>query len=226
MNKIVWGLILSATLYPNMMLAQDSTRLSSKMEMFKEYCRRVANGFEQRNVDELIDCISQWMMPKNGKEECFVYRDTLLRCKPMDIEDEDFDSVIMPEGHLLFMPAYIDTLIINDFESINTFSVVSLCRGENYDCMYAIRALAAHDKASYIVYDCAKITELFVIPEFGGMINLYVEDKENSHSYSDTAPDGKMYAQLKWDIPILSGKITVTVENVSNKEISFILVRN
>lgn len=224
MKKII-ALVLDIILFSGIVSAQDSIRLSHKMELFKEYCIRVSNAAAQCDVDELIDCISQWEPASKPMDEYerFRYRNILLKCKTLEMMDNDITGDTSVLGHNLFMPQYVDSLIVNKCEPMEIMPP-ELLRGVG-DLLYAIRAVKKRSKVSYTVYDCGGNVEIFVVAEKGGMINLYVTDEETSHTYSDVTPTGRSYAQLKWNMP-LSGDITVTIENVSDIPISFIIVRN
>ena len=212
-------------LLPSGVTAQYSVALSPKMELFKEYCLRVSKAAATCDVDELIDCISQWETDTKGKEQ-FKYRNTLLNCVPMSISEIDKSGDTTIYGHNQFMPEYVDSIIVNKCMPIAIVEPPLLRATNNkFDCSYLIRAIKPHGRVSYMVYDCADDVELFAVAENGGMINLYVKDEENSKTYNDCALKGKTFTQLKWNM-YYSGDIEITIENASDNEASFILVKN
>ena len=211
-------------LFPNIVMAQDSVSLSPKMELFKEYCLRVSKAAANCDVDELIDCISQWEPNVNGKEQ-FKYKNKLLNCTPMSVSNVDNSGEASIYGHNQFMPEYVDSLIVNKCMPMEIIEPPLLRANNLFECTYLVRAIKPKSKVSYILYDCADDIELFFVSENGGLLNLYVKDDENSKTYSDITPDGKPCVQLKWNM-YYSGDIEVTIENVTDNEVSFILVMN
>ena len=224
MKRIIQTLIVISVLFPNIVMAQDSVSLSPKMELFKEYCLRVSKAAANCDVDELIDCISQWEPDVKGKEQ-FKYRNTLLNCTPMAYDTIDKSGETSIYGHNQFMPEYVDSLIVNKCMPMEIVAPPLLRSRNVFECAYLVQTIKPHGKVSYLVFDCADDIELFVVSENGGMLNLYVKDEENSHTYSDTSPDGKPCVQLKWNM-YYSGDIEVTIENLSENAISFIMVMN
>lgn len=67
--------------------------------------------------------------------------------------------------------------------------------------------------------------QLMVVPECGGKVNLYVDDKGSGRKLADKADGGKDCCTLNWTIE-RAGELVITVENKSDKDLSFIIVSN
>ncbi len=237
MKKILVIIALMVAL-PTVGMAQQGGELSEEMNMFKQYCKRVCYGVAKHDADWLGDCISQWTPKTDDKEEEFIYRDTKIKYAPIDFLDVDVSNEVSLEGHFRFMPSYVDTLIANDFEPVEVAEASAAraveadgtplptkLRNEGYNCLYTIRALKPRSKGTYLMYDCRGDMELFVAAENGGRINLRVKNKSTEQTLIDASPEGKPITQLKWQMAE-PADMEVQVDNLGDKAISFIIVRN
>lgn len=190
------------------------------MELFKEYCLRVREGVENRNVDMLIDCILQY----DAEKEEFTYKDVKINLQPFDRFCARDTAAQVPMGnHLHFDPAYVDTLVATNMQPVALAEAI-LLRADAYDCKLTHRAIKAHGKCVYYSKGSGN-RELFVVAENGGRINLVVRDEKNGQVMQDVSAEGKPSAQVVWKMPRL-GTYTIEVENTSDKEISVIIVSN
>ena len=227
MKKITAILFLTIWIFPIGGIAQNA--LSSKMSMLLEYCLRVRTGVENADADELIDCISQWQpggfVDNVLKKEKFIYKDTLMNFVPFgQVEDVDISQEIPLGTHLKFTPAQIDTLIANDLEPVDLADAHVLRTGTystEIPTEYLVRAVKEKGKATYSVPAAAGKAEIFVVSENGGAVNLYV-NTGGDNVIEDAG--GKPSAQLSWQMEN-KGTIKFTVENTSDKPISFIVVK-
>ena len=238
--KRIFVLIIGAiTMLPFCVYSQEQDiELSKPMIAFKSYCLEVRNAVQQRDLNALIECIRDWQpadtIDNKIIPETFYYNNVHIVYGLLG----DFTCVdSLPEiplgKHLKFLPFDVDNMITNDFVSVEINSA-SLLRDKKKksNCKYAIRTLPPKEKRTYKTFGANDI-EMFVVAENGGLINMYVHALErnfemeivNETFLSDTAPEGKPYAQLKWNM-YYSGDIEVTVENMTDNEVSFILVRN
>ena len=126
--------------------------------------------------------------------------------------------------HLLYRPEFIDSLIVYDISFANNYIEKPLLLRASYDCKLVHRALAPHSKGTYSSKGSGK-RELLVVAENGGTVNLYVNDEKNGIHVSDTSPQGKAAAWVCWEMDSF-GIYTITVENTSDKEISFVITSN
>lgn len=217
---------------------EQQMNLSPKMAAFKEYCIRVANAAATCNTDVLTQCIEQWMPAeydangnvKEGKEEKFVYNKELINYIQFGmLERVDTSQEAITGIHFQFIPAAVDTVIVNQCEPVELAFAHILRAGEKH-LEFAVRALKAKGKATYATHGAGQI-EMFVVAENGGKINLSIHSVEknyngtiitNETNLSDNS--GAQTAQLTWHMN-RNGRIEFTVENVDEKETSFIVVK-
>ena len=231
MHKILISLILSIGWIQSV---SAQAELSPKTAAFKEYCIRVSLAAAQCNLEQLKDCISGWKLTDTTgkKKEKFVYKNETIVYKPMgDFSTVDTTDEISRNGHLGFIPPAVDDWITKNC-TVLELDEMDLLRDFSLDCEYVVRALKPHGKAIYSTRGAGNV-ELFAIPENGGKLNLYVHTIEknfrkeivNEGDYEDASPEGREYAQLIWRMS-RNGEIKITVENTSDKAVSFILVKN
>lgn len=217
--------------------AASQTELSPKMAAFKEYCIRATLAAAECKVDVLEDCISNWSPPQydaNGneiKEEKFVYKNERIAYAPFGFFDKlDTTHEVSLEGHFKFLPAEVDNWIVNKCEPVELVEA-SLLRPIGGNCEYAIRALKPQSKAIYSTHGADGL-EMFVVAESGGKVNLSVHVAEEDifgeivkeTDLKDVVDGGREYSQLVWKMDYY-GTIKITVENTTDKDISFILVK-
>ena len=71
----------------------------------------------------------------------------------------------------------------------------------------------------------AGMQRLLVVAESGGLVNLYVNDEANGRRLDDATKAGKAACRLDWTLE-KAGTLRLTVENKSNRAVSFIVVSN
>lgn len=218
--------------------AVAQTELSPKMAAFKEYCIRATLAAAECKVDVLEDCISNWTPPKydaNGneiKDEIFVYKNEKIVYNPLgDFNKLDTTQEASLVGHFKFLPAEVDNWIVNKCEPVE-LAEACLVRPIGGNCEYVVRALKPNGKATYSSRGADKL-EIFVVAESGGKVNLSVHVAEEDifgeivkeTDLKDVVDGGREYSQLVWKMDYY-GTIKITVKNTTDKEISFILVKN
>ena len=117
-------------------------------------------------------------------------------------------------GHV--QPAYAAALIQNDI----TVACYSLAQAH----ALSEAAVAAGGSVTYSMMAQGE-QQLMVVPECGGKVNLYVDDKGSGRKLADKADGGKDCCTLNWMIE-RAGELVITVENKSDKDLSFIIVSN
>lgn len=231
MRKTVFILLILSVM-PLSIFAQE---LSPKMAAFKDFCIRTANAAAVCDVDDLAACIDNWEAGEydgNGNEikpEHFVYNNEEIKISPFsNVNDDDVTDEVIVGMHFGFTPAAVDSWITNKCEAM-TLADANMMRGDEIEMEYAVRALKANSKATYSTRGSGAL-EMFVVAEKGGKVNLAVHAIEkdrsgnvlNETNISDNT--AAQLAQLIWTMD-RNGKIEFTVENVSDKEISFIIVK-
>lgn len=238
MKKLAF-LILILSVMPFKMMAQDepSGELSSIMSAFKDYCLRAANAAANCDVDDLAACIENWEPGEYDSEgntikaEILNYNDeeiTYINFGQLDCINCTQESIV--GMHFGFMPQAVDSWITNHCEPTLVADAHALRAGEDaVELEFAVRALQPKGKATYTTDGTGDI-EMFVVAEKGGNINLSIHSIEkpdrNGNIKETTLADnsGAQSAQLAWSM-YRNGTIEFTVENTSDKEISFIIAK-
>lgn len=209
---------------PACMWAQ-TTKLSPKMELFKEYCLKVREGIGSQDIATLEDCLKEFNQKTyNATGGNFVYNGQTIALTKYDRFYKVDTLASVPMGnHLKFDPAYVDTLLATDLQPV-ALEEPTLLRSDGYDCMYIHQAIAAKGKCVYQAKGSGA-KELFVVAENGGTINLVVKNPKNKVEVKDASSAGKPSAEVTWSMPRFSD-YSIEVENTSDKDISVIIVTN
>ena len=226
MNTIIKLCICILCLYCMDELWAQTSTLSPKMALFKEYCLKVRNGVEQQDITALEDCLKEFNQQEYQQTAGnFTYKGQTIALAPYDrFNVVDSASASRPLGsHLRFDPAYVDTLLATDLQPIE-LDTPPLLRSDSYDCKYTHQVIAAKSKCMYNSKGSGA-KELFVVAENGGAVNLTVRNKKNNVEVKDESPQGKPAAEVTWNMPRFS-QYDIEIENKSDKDISVIIVSN
>ena len=228
-------LILSVLPFEIMAQEAEESGLSPKMAAFKDYCTRAANAAASCDADELAACIENWEPAEydaNGNEtkaEKFIYNDEEIHYSAFsDMECSDTTNEEIVGMHFGFMPQAVDSWITNRCETVELADANMLRDGQKH-LEYAVRALKANSKATYTTRGSGLI-EIFVVAEKDGQLTLSAHATEKNYKKeilkeTDLADNsGNQTAQLSWNME-RNGTIELTIENLSDKSISFIMVK-
>lgn len=225
-------IILILSVLPFEIMAQGNNQLSSEMAAFKEYCIRVANAAATCNTDELSACIENWEpgeYDSDGYEinpEILTYNDVEITYSHFsDLETKDAASEVIQGIHFGFTPKAVDKWITNHCEVMEVADANQL-RGDAVQLEYTVRTLPAHTRATYITQGGDDV-EMFVVAEKDGKIrfSIHAVEQGGDNKVTDLADNsGAQSAQLAWSM-YYNGSIEFTVENVGNKEVSFIVAK-
>ena len=134
-------------------------------------------------------------------------------------------NAVPMSGHLQYNVEYLDELLLKNLD-MGLIKVEDAYKmrtiGAPLKCTH--RAVAAGGSVTYSMMAQGE-QSLLVVPECGGKINLYVDDKGSGRKLADKADGGKDCCSLNWTIE-RAGELLITVENKSNKDLSFIIVSN
>jgi hypothetical protein len=229
-------LILSALPFKIMAQDEEDGELSSITSAFMDYCVRAANATADCDVETLAACIENWEPGEYDSEgntlkaEVLTYDDeeiTYINFGKLDCIDCSSESIV--GMHFGFMPQAVDSWITNQCEPTLVADAHTLRAGEEpIELEYEVRALKPKSKAVYSTVGTGDI-EMFVVAEKGGSVKLSIHSIEtdrngNVKDTSLTDDSGGQSAQLTWSM-YRNGTIEITVENTSNKEISFIIAK-
>lgn len=219
MKKILMSIVF-LHFFAGISFAQESA-LSKEMTTYRNFCLKVREGVEKKDVQILKDCIAEWM----GESNTIIFQNDTIQILDFDrfsIIDGSAEADL--KGHLLYRPEFVDSLIVYDISLANNYIEKPLSLRGPYDCKLIHRALTPHSKAIYSSKGSNK-RELLVVAENGGTVNLYVSDEKNGINVSDASPTGKAAAWVCWKMDRF-GSYTITVENTSDKTISFVIASN
>ena len=238
MKNIIFILLILSVLPFNIM-AQDEQdgELSPVMSAFKDYCLRAANAAAQCDVETLAACIENWKPGEYDSEG------NTIKAEVLNYNDEEISYInfgklesidIINESavgmHFGFMPQAVDSWITNQCEPTLIADAHPLRDGEDLvELEFEVRALKPQSKATYLTDGTGDI-EMFVVAEKGGNVKLSIHSIEkpdrNGNIKETTLSDdqGGQSSQLIWSM-FRNGTIEFTVENTSNKEISFIIAK-
>ena len=238
MKKIAF-IILILSVMPFKIMAQDqpSGKLSPVMTAFNDFCLRTANAAPVCDVETLVACIENWepgeydsegntiraeILNYNGEKITYI---NFGQLEPIDTTNECALGV-----HFGFLPQAVDNWITNHCEPILITDAHMLRAGEDaVELEFAIRALQPKSKTTYSTDGTGDI-EMFVVAEKGGSVKLSVLAIENPDRYGNikettlSGNSGGQTSQLAWSM-FRNGTIEFTVENTSDKEISFIIAK-
>lgn len=220
MKKISLMSILFLHIFAGISVAQESV-LSKQMAIYRDFCLKVREGVELKDVQILKECIAEW----NGDASTVTFQGQTVQLTDFDrfyVMDDSDETTL--EGHLLYRPEFVDSLIVYDINLANHYIEKPLTMRTSYDCKFVHRALAPRGKGVYSSKGSGN-RELLVVAENGGAVNLYVSDERNNIQRSDASSQGKTAAWVCWEMDRF-GTYTITIENISDKEISFVIVSN
>ncbi|MBR4273991.1 MAG: hypothetical protein IKQ30_14280 [Bacteroidales bacterium] len=238
MKKIVFTLlILSVMSFKTMAQDEEDGELSSITSAFMDYCVRAANAAADCDVETLAACIENWEPGEYDSEgntlkaEVLTYDDeeiTYINFGKLDCIDCSSESIV--GMHFGFTPQAVDNWITNQCEPTLVADAHALRAGEEaVELEFSVRALKPNSKATYTT-DGTGDVEMFVVAEKGGNIKLSIHSIENpdrdGNIKETTLADnsGGQTAQLAWSM-YRNGAIEFTIENASDKETSFIVVK-
>lgn len=189
------------------MYAQTAAELIQKTE---KACLKVRDAVAARSADNVMA----------GMEMLSEIKLSKLELNPVDI-----NNAVPLEGHLIYKIDFLDSLLLKNLD-------MGLVKIENPSFMRdplpilkgAHRAVAAGKSVTYSFFSQGE-QHLLVVPECGGKVNLYVDDKNNGRKLADKADNGKDCCKLDWTVE-RAGELLITIENRSNKDLSFIIVSN
>lgn len=144
------------------------------MATYRNFCLKVREGVELKNVQTLKECIAEW----TGDINTIIYQNDTVRITDFDrFSVTDGSNEVGLNKHLLYRPEFIDSLIVYDISFANNYIEKPLLLRASYDCKLVHRALAPHSKGTYSSKGSGK-RELLVVAENGGIVNLYVNDEK------------------------------------------------
>ena len=137
----------------------------------------------------------------------------------------DAEGAAPLRGHLQFNAAYLDSLLLHDLDmGLIQVEGAFAMRGGSDALRCAHHAVESGHSLTFTM-QAAGMQRLLVVAESGGLVNLYVDDETNGRRLDDATKAGKAACRLDWTLE-KAGTLRLTVENKSNRAVSFIVVSN
>lgn len=203
-------------------LAQE---LDPAMQAYLDFCLLEREALSSSPIDctKLERCIEE------GDRDNFVFNNQRIRLAPnatfRTIASRDSVSLT---GHAIFKPWYVDSVLVSCIMPDELIDEPTLKRGADENCFVEHRALKAHGRATYS-FEGTGDMQLFVVADNGGLVRVRVSNGRQTatkFAYRAEATDEHPAAVLRWDMGDDEGDIIVTVENLSNKPVGFVLATN
>lgn len=192
--------------------------LDDALQAYLDFCLAERAALKPLDCQKLEACIAE------SDATSFRYHGTtIVLGENSTLEDLGTEQVEPLRGHAFFRVEYIDSVLTDCVMPENIDEPV-MKRGEE-NCFIVHRALAAHGKGVYR-FEGADDMQLFVVADFGH-VRVSVRNEEGSNeAFSQTAESNNSLeaAVLKWKMN--AGKILVTVENLADTEIGFVIASN
>lgn len=96
----------------------QTATLSKKMATYRNFCLKVREGVELKNVQTLKECIAEW----TGDINTIIYQNDTVRITDFDrFSVTDGSNEVGLNKHLLYRPEFIDSLIVYDISFANNY---------------------------------------------------------------------------------------------------------
>lgn len=190
-------------------LINNSNEISNEMKTFMNACIIANKGYQYKNTENIQDAIDSLMTLKIERMRENMYSET------------DSGQAIPTTGHLVYDPVSLDSILVCDF-SFDPIKInpPELLRGESPHIFYINKALRAKGYASF-EFIGSGCMELSAVSEFFSDISVTIEN-ENDNTVYGTGIYGKGISYAKWNLSKFS-KFKVTIYNLSEKDISFVI---
>lgn len=190
--------------------------LNKNMQRFYKGCIVLREGIEQKNAITLDKAIELLDADPLNPERIELYslhlecKDTLNEC-PM-------------KGHMFYNAEYAE--FYKENMGLGTFrEKAESLRGIPSNCQIAHRAIKAHGRISYNT-KMAGFCQVIVIAEVGGTVKATVQIPDGTEYFGLPFEEGSV-SYIKWDMAMFPPQqVVLTIENTSNKDISFVIASN
>lgn len=190
--------------------------LNDNMQRFYKGCMTLREGISSKDVITLDKAIELLDDDAQNPDRIELYSlslgcaDTLNQCSM--------------QGHMYYDADYAEFFKENMGLGVYSEAAESL-RGKPSNCQIAHRAIKANSKVQYTVR-MAGSCQMFVLAEIGGSIKAKV-NFDNDKEFVGVSYDNGALSYLKWEMNAFPPKeVTITIENVCDKEISYVIVSN
>lgn len=190
--------------------------LNDNMQRFYKGCMALREGVIRKNVislDRAIELLDE--EPQNVDR---------IQLYPLLMENIDTVNQVSMKGHMYYSAEYAD--YFKETMGVGTFNEsAEALRSTPTNCQIAHRAVKAKSKVRYQVRmagDCV----LYVVAEIGGSIQVSAKVGEGETIVGEPFENGSV-SYLKWTMDSFPPQmVTLTVENISDENISFVIASN
>ena len=203
-------------------LAQE---LDPAMQAYLDFCLLEREALSSNPIDcaKLERCIEE------GDRDNFVFNDQTIHLAPNATfrSITTRDSVSM-SGHAVFKPWFVDSILVSCIMPDELIDEPTLKRGADENCFAEHRALKAHGKGTYTFQGTGDM-QLFVVADNGGLVRVRANNPRSASYKFDHRAEATVErpaAVLRWDMGDAEGDIIVTVENLSDKPVGFVIATN
>lgn len=190
--------------------AAGAQTVDEMLDKAEQACMQIRSAVDERST--------QGVMQGMEMLEVIAFRNLTL--KPVNT-----DGSAPIRGHLQYTMQYLDSLLLHDLDmGLIQIDGPIVMRGNRAPLRCTHRAVAPGASVTYAM-EAQGQQALLVVPENGGRVNLYVDEKASGRRLADESPEGKESCRLSWTVEKPSA-LNVTVENKSAKAVSFIVVSN
>ena len=202
--------------------AQSQTpTFDAPVQAYLDFCLQARTAMAQRDVAKLEECLAE------SDKANFVFHGTNIKLSPnASFEAVDSAALVSMEGHQVFETWYVDSLLLG-IENPSIIDAPVMKRATVNNCFVEHRAIDAHGKCVF-KYEGGGDMQLFALAERDGLLRVTVENVKGAaekfhHTATGTAdsPAAKLQWQLEND-----GQVLLTVENLGDKAVSFVVASN
>ena len=192
--------------------------LDRPLKAYLDFCLAEREALNPLDCSKLERCIEE------SDAISFVYHGTkIVLAENSTFKDLTCDTVSM-KNHAFFRPEYIDSVLIDCVVPEN-IDEPTMKRGTE-NCYIQHRALEALGKGVYS-YEGAGDMQLFVVADYGYVRVTVCNEAGAAQSFNMTAESTESFpaAVLKWEMSDV-GKVIITIENMSEKPVGFVIASN
>lgn len=189
--------------------------LNANMQRFYKGCMTLREGVAKKDVIALDKAIELLDDDYENPDRIELYN--------LQLNSSDTLNQCSMQGHMFYNAEYAEFCKENMGLGVFSEKAENL-RAEPSDCQIAHRAIKANSKVKYTVRMKGSC-QLFILSEIGGSIKAAVNVAGDE--YAGVSYDNGALSYLKWEMDaFLPRKVTLTIENTCDKDISFVVVSN
>lgn len=200
--------------------ADDNRYEGTGLQAYLEFCLSQREAMQKKSTDQLRECIEE------STQSEFRFNDVRILMQELG---DDLEEVIVPgvpKVSMEYTPDYVDQLLMHDTDyRDDELEGPALMRdAEAANCLYTHKALGPKQAGVYRI-QCAGENRLICVPSPDGLVSVNVSSESGMDeplNLDNTATDERPYTDIAWEMDD-EGSVLITVRNLSDKPISFVL---